>query len=98
MDVKEKNKPKIICTGILNTKGDEIKFLADQVSHYGGEVKIMDLSLGEEVEWADITLSEVLSANGTEKEKVFKASRSDAIEMVGRRGPKRSLSFIIKVK
>ncbi len=79
MSVKKNNKPKIICTGILNTKGDEIKYLAEQVSHYGGEVKIMDLSLGGEVEWADITLSEVLSANNTQKEKVFKASRSDAI-------------------
>ena len=86
MSVKKNNKPKIICTGILNTKGDEIKYLAEQVSHYGGEVTIMDLSLGGEVEWADITLSEVLSANDTQKEKVFKASRSDAIEMVGKAG------------
>ncbi len=86
MDGNKNRKPKIICTGILNTKGDEIKFLAEQVKYYGGEVKIMDLSLGEEVEWADITLSEVLASNDTPKEQVFKASRSDAIEMVGKAG------------
>jgi uncharacterized protein (UPF0261 family) len=86
MDTKKKGKPKIICTGMLNTKGDEIKFLADQVRRYGGDARIMDLSLGAEVDWADIKLSDVLSANNTPKDKVFKSSRSDAIELVGKAG------------
>ena len=89
-------KPKIICAGILNTKGNEITFLAEQVRKYGGEAKIMDLSLGEEADWADIRLSEVLSANNTEKEAVFKASRSDAIEMVGRAGAVKMLELYSK--
>ncbi len=86
-------KPKIICAGILNTKGDEIKFLAEQVTKYGGEANIMDLSLGEEVDWADIKLSEVLSTNNTSTDEVFKASRSDAIEIVGRAGAAKMLEL-----
>jgi uncharacterized protein (UPF0261 family) len=79
-------KPLIICPGILNTKGDEIRFLAEQVSRYGGQPVTMDLSLGGEVSWADITLDEVLAANNTSKKKVFSSSRAEAIEMVGNAG------------
>ncbi len=81
----EKN-PNIICTGMLNTKGKEIRFIAEQVAKYGGNPIIMDLSLGEAVDWADISLDEVLAANGTKKEDVFAAPRSTAIEMVGKAG------------
>lgn len=79
-------KPNIICTGILNTKFNEIKFLAEQVKHYGGNPIIMELSLGQSVDWADIPLDEVLRANNTKKEDVFAAPRSTAIGMVGRAG------------
>lgn len=78
--------PKIICMGILDTKGDEIKFLAKQVAAKGAEVRIMDISLGAEAEWADIPLGEVLAAGGLQKEQIFKASRTEAIELVGRAG------------
>jgi uncharacterized protein (UPF0261 family) len=80
------NRPNIICTGILNTKGNEIKFIAEQVKKYGGNPIIMDLSLGDAVDWADISLEEVLKTNGTKKEDVFKSPRSTAIKMVGRAG------------
>ncbi|WHH57122.1 Tm-1-like ATP-binding domain-containing protein [Petroclostridium sp. X23] len=79
-------KPNIICTGILNTKFTEIKFLAEQVKKYGGNPIVMDLSLGKEVGWADISLDEVLASTGTQKEDVFAAPRSTAIEMVGKAG------------
>lgn len=79
-------KPNIICTGMLNTKGKEIRFIAEQVAKYGGNPIIMDLSLGEAVDWADVSLDEVLAANGTKKEDVFAAPRSTAIEMVGKAG------------
>ncbi len=80
----EGKKPKILVTGMLNMKGDEIRFLAEQVSQYGGDVIIMDMSLGGEVDWADISLTEVLATRKMTKEKVWKSSRSDAIEMVGK--------------
>jgi uncharacterized protein (UPF0261 family) len=84
-----KKKPKIICAGILNIKGDEIRFLAKAVERAGGEVAIMDLSLGKEVPWADIPLSEVLRTTNTRPEEVFAVDRSSAIEMVGKAGAKK---------
>jgi len=79
-------KPNIICMGILDIKGDEIKFLAEEVKKAGGNATIMELSLGHEVGWADIPLSEVLKESNVKKEDVFKASRSDAISIVGKAG------------
>ena len=89
-------KPTILCMGILNTKGDEIKFLADEVKKYGANAKIMDLSLGEEASWADIPLSEILSEDNLTKEEVFKASRADAIKLVGKAGAKKILKLYEK--
>ncbi|MCE5329450.1 Tm-1-like ATP-binding domain-containing protein [bacterium] len=79
-------KANILCMGILDIKGDEIKFLAQEVKKAGGNPVIMEISLGHEVGWADIPLSEVLKESGLKKEEVFKASRSDAISMVGKAG------------
>ncbi|WP_213951031.1 hypothetical protein [Tepidanaerobacter syntrophicus] len=45
-----RKEPNIICTGILNTKDKEIRFIAEQVAKYGGNSIIMDLSLGEAVD------------------------------------------------
>lgn len=95
MNTKNK-KPIIVCMGILNTKGDEIKFLAQEVTKAGGIAKIMDLSLGEETLWADIPLGEVLKAGNLKKEEVFKASRSDAISMVGKAGAKKIIELYEK--
>ena len=54
-------KKKIICAGILDTKGEEIKYIAKQVEAAGGEPVIMELSVGKETGWADIGLSQILS-------------------------------------
>ena len=86
---KNNKKPTILCMGILNTTGDEIKFLADEVKKAGANALIMELSLGEEVGWADISLSEILKENNLSKEEVFKASRADAINLVGKAGAKK---------
>lgn len=37
------NKPKIIVTGMCDTKFTELKFLAEQVKKAGGEVKLLML-------------------------------------------------------
>ena len=79
-------KPNIICMGILDIKGDEIKFLAEEVERAGGNPIIFEISLGHEVGWADIGLSEILAESALKKEDVFKASRSDAISLVGAAG------------
>ena len=46
-------KPNIAVVGILNTKFNEIKYLADQVRSFGGNPFFMDLSLSQGVDWAD---------------------------------------------
>ncbi|HHT78472.1 MAG TPA: hypothetical protein GXZ93_01530, partial [Actinobacteria bacterium] len=79
-------KPNIVCMGILDIKGDEIKFLAEEVERAGGNPIIFEISLGHEVGWADIGLSEILAESALKKEDVFKASRSDAISLVGTAG------------
>ena len=83
---KGKDKPNIICPGILNTKGNEIRYLGEQIKKYGGRPVYMDLSLGGEVDWADIPLKEVLASNGTSKEDVWKSTRTEAIDLVGNAG------------
>jgi uncharacterized protein (UPF0261 family) len=83
MDDKKAN---ILCMGILDTKGDEIKVLAQEVRQAGGTPIIMDISLGHEVGWADIPLSGLLEEIGIKKEEVFKSPRADAISIVGRAG------------
>jgi uncharacterized protein (UPF0261 family) len=79
-------RPKIVCAGMCNTKGPEIKYLAQMVAEYGGEPIIMDLSLGAAVDWADVSLHDVLAASGTKLEDVFAAPRATAIELVGHAG------------
>ncbi len=78
--------PTIVVTGMCNTKGVEIRFLAAQVAEHGGRPLVMDLSLGAAVDWADISLPDVLAATGTPVEEVFAAPRAAAIELVGRAG------------
>ncbi|MDL2236442.1 Tm-1-like ATP-binding domain-containing protein [Christensenellaceae bacterium OttesenSCG-928-K19] len=79
-------KPNIICTGMLDTKGPEIKFLAEQVEEQGGNAIIMDMSTGHENDWADIKLSEVLAMTGHKVADVMELSRSDATPIVGKAG------------
>ena len=80
------NAPTIVVTGMCNTKGVEIRFLAEQVAEHGGTPLVMDLSLGAAVDWADISLHEVLAATGTPVEEVYAAPRAAAIDLVGHAG------------
>jgi len=78
--------PAIVCTGMCNTKGAEVRFLAEMVTAYGGRPVIMDLSLGGAVDWADVSLQEVLACTGVRVEDVLAATRAEAIDLVGRAG------------
>lgn len=78
--------PAIVCTGMCNTKGAEVRFLAEMVAAYGGRPVIMDLSLGGAVDWADVSLQEVLACTGVRVEDVLAATRAEAIDLVGRAG------------
>lgn len=52
---------KIIVTGILDTKGRELKYIADKIKEAGGNPIILEISVGGTVGWADIGLEEVLN-------------------------------------
>ena len=76
------DKPKIIVAGVLDTKGNEIRFIADRVKAAGGEPLILELSVGKEVGWADIGLSKVLARAGSKPEEIFAMERGKASEII----------------
>lgn len=86
-------KPNIICAGMLDTKGDEIRYLARQVEERGGNPVIMDVSLGHETDWADITLRESLAMTGNTTEDVFVLARAAAIDIVAKAGTAKILEL-----
>lgn len=86
-------KPNIICAGMLDTKGEEIRYLAKQVEKRGGNPVIMDVSLGHEADWADITLRESLAMTGNTPADVFVLARAAAIDIVAKAGAAKLLSL-----
>ncbi len=76
------DRPKIIVAGVLDTKGNEIRFLAERVEAAGGEPQILELSVGKEVGWADIGLSEVLARVGHKPEEIFAMERGRASDII----------------
>jgi uncharacterized protein (UPF0261 family) len=93
MEVPVSEAPTIVVAGMCNTKSAEMRFLAEQVAEQGGKPLIMDLSLGAAVDWADISLHEVLAATGTPIEDVFAAPRAAAIDLVGHAGAAKILEL-----
>lgn len=79
-------KPNIVCAGTLDMKEKEIRYLAEQIEIRGGNPVVMDVSLGHEVEWADISLRETLAMTGNQPEDVFILARSSAIDIVEKAG------------
>ncbi|MGE5483592.1 MAG: Tm-1-like ATP-binding domain-containing protein [Ignavibacteriales bacterium] len=75
-------KPRIVVAGILDTKGQEIKFLANCVESAGGKATVLELSVGREVGWADISVGQVISEAGKAKEEVFSLDRGKACDIV----------------
>ncbi|HEX3010852.1 MAG TPA: Tm-1-like ATP-binding domain-containing protein, partial [Syntrophomonadaceae bacterium] len=75
-------KPSIIVAGILDTKGQEIKYIAERVKAAGGEPTIVELSVGHEVGWADISISEVLGEIGRDVKELFSLDRGKASDIV----------------
>ena len=87
------SKPTIICTGMCNTKGAEVRFLAEMVAAHGGRPLIMDLSLGGAVDWADVSLQEVLACTDVKIQDVLAAPRAEASDLVGRAGAAKILEL-----
>jgi uncharacterized protein (UPF0261 family) len=74
--------PNILVAGILDTKGAEIKFIADRVRAAGGKATILELSVGKEVGWADIPMSELARQVGKTPEELYTLERSKASDFV----------------
>lgn len=79
-------KPKILVAGILDTKGNEIKYIAERIKAAGGDPSILELTVGKEVGWADISLSEVLSNTGVKLEDFMKLEKTDRVEAIVKGG------------
>ncbi len=75
-------KPKIFVAGILDTKGNEIKFIAERVRASGGDATILELSVGKEVGWADISVSEVVAKVDCPKESFFTMEKTERVEAI----------------
>lgn len=75
-------KPNVIVAGILDTKGQEIKFIADRVNAAGGQATILELSVGHEVGWADIGISKVLEETGSTVNQIFALDRAKASDII----------------
>ena len=71
-------RPKVVIAGILDTKGEEIKFIAQAVREAGGEPTVMELSVGKETGWADIGLSELLVPIGKKPADLYAVDRHKA--------------------
>ena len=58
--------PNIIVMGILNTKGEGIKFIRDKIIEAGGNPIVVEASLGEETnfDWVDYPIRKVLEHSG----------------------------------
>lgn len=75
-------KPNIIVAGILDTKGQEIRYLAERVEAAGGTPTILELSVGREVGWADISVTDVLQKIDHTTEDVFSLDRGKASDLI----------------
>ncbi len=80
------HKPVIIVCGILDTKGKEIKYLRDRVNQTGGVARVLEISVGKEVGWADIPLSAILNEIGESIDEVVKNNRDVASAMITKAG------------
>lgn len=67
-------KPVVLVTGILDTKGAELRYISEQIRESGCDTLIMELSLGREVgePWIDIPLGKVLEVIGKTPEDIYK--------------------------
>lgn len=87
------NKPKIIVAGMCDTKFTELKFLASEVKRAGGEVTIINVGCGHPVDFADVSLQDVLNVIGMKQEEIFKMDRSTAVKTVGEAGAKKIMQM-----
>lgn len=77
-------KPVVVVSGILDTKGKEIQYMAEKIRLYGCDTLVMEFSLGKQIDepWVDISLSRLLGEIGKKPEDIFSLSRGEAALVV----------------
>ncbi|HAS91471.1 MAG TPA: hypothetical protein DCS12_04250, partial [Clostridiales bacterium] len=83
-----RKRPKILVAGILDTKGNEVKYIAERVKVAGGDPTIFEVSVGKEVGWADISLSEVISNADINMDNFLKLGKTDRVNIIIKGGIK----------
>lgn len=79
----ERKEPGVIVLGILDTKGEEIKFIKEQVSAAGGKPIVVELTVnGKSVGWADVSIDEVAREAGTTAPELSELPREKAADLV----------------
>jgi uncharacterized protein (UPF0261 family) len=91
-------KPNILVAGILDTKGNEIKYIAERIHASGGNPIIFELSVGKEVGWADIGLHEVVGKAGRKMEEFLALGKTDRVECIVEGGKRLVLELMKKGK
>jgi len=89
-------RPRILVAGILDTKGAELRFLAERVRAAGGEPTIMELTVGGEVGWADIGVSELARRVGKTPSDLVALERAKAAAHVAEGGRQVALELLEK--
>jgi uncharacterized protein (UPF0261 family) len=79
-------KPTIVIAGILDTKGAEIRYIADRVREAGGEPTIMELTVSKEVGWADIPMGQLTRLVGHQPDELAELERAKASDIVAEGG------------
>lgn len=75
--------PQIIVAGILDTKGNEIRFLADRVRAAGGEPTIMELTVGgKPVGFADIPVGVLAERAGHTLDELASLERAKSADII----------------
>ena len=77
-------KPVVAVSGILDTKGKEIQYMAERIRLYGCDTLVIEFSLGKQIyePWVDISLSRLLEEVGKKPEDIFSLSRGEAALVV----------------
>lgn len=77
-------KPVVAVSGILDTKGKEIQYMAERIRLYGCDTLVIEFSLGKQIDepWVDISLSRLLEEVGKKPEDIFSLSRGEAALVV----------------
>jgi len=90
------SKPTIAVLATLNTKGREVRFVAEMLARAGATPWIVDLSLkSHEVDGADVTGASVAAAAGASWQALSERSRQDAAAAMAEGGKKLLLDGFI---